>query len=451
MKAGRRISFPRKTPMESKPPTLHPLTRWLQKASPAVFSIYAISAAFTAYFCMYAFRKPFTVAEYKGYTLDLPFLPAMDLKIALLIAQVFGYMLSKFIGIKVISEMSPKGRAFALLVVIGIAEIALLLFALTPRPYNLVWMFINGIPLGMVWGLVFGFLEGRKLSELLGAGLSASYILASGFVKSAGQITMSSWGVSEFWMPFVTGLLFLPLFFACVWMLQRLPPPTAEDEALRTKRVPMQKAERAAFFKAFAPGLLSLIFLYVFLTAFRDFRDNFAREIWTALGYGGSAAIFTSAEIPIAFGVLFALALLMLVKDNRKAMILVHLVMFSGTLLVGLSSLAFQTQIISGRTWMILIGLGLYLAYVPFGCVLFDRLIAAVRYLGNAGFLIYLADSFGYLGSVSVMLFKNFASPQLSWLHFFLRFSYLTSALCCVCFLLSLMYFLHKAKPQPAS
>ena len=35
---------------------------------------------------------------------------------------------------------------------------------------------------------------------------------------------------------------------------------------------------------------------YVLLTAFRDFRDNFAAEIWTALGYGGEAGIFTASE-----------------------------------------------------------------------------------------------------------------------------------------------------------
>ena len=48
------------------------------------------------------------------------------------------------------------------------------LFGLTPPPYNLVWLFCNGVPLGMVFGLVLGFLEGRRQSEAHGAAALAS-------------------------------------------------------------------------------------------------------------------------------------------------------------------------------------------------------------------------------------------------------------------------------------
>ena len=47
-----------------------------------------------------------------------------------------------------------------------------------------------------------------------------------------------------------------------------------------------------------------------------------------------------------------------------------------------------------------MLGLGTYLGYLPFNCLLFDRLIAAFGSVANAGFFIYVADSFGYLGSV---------------------------------------------------
>ncbi|MCB9529171.1 MAG: hypothetical protein H6701_12460, partial [Myxococcales bacterium] len=40
------------------------LTRWLERASPLAFSSYAIAAAFTTYFCMYAFRKPFGAGSF---------------------------------------------------------------------------------------------------------------------------------------------------------------------------------------------------------------------------------------------------------------------------------------------------------------------------------------------------------------------------------------------------
>ncbi|MAZ65185.1 MAG: hypothetical protein CMG51_02520, partial [Candidatus Marinimicrobia bacterium] len=58
-------------------------------------------AAFSTYFCMYAFRKPFSAASYEG----LQFLnTSFDLKTVLVTSQIIGYALSKMIGIKVVSE-----------------------------------------------------------------------------------------------------------------------------------------------------------------------------------------------------------------------------------------------------------------------------------------------------------------------------------------------------------
>ena len=90
---------------------------------------------------------------------------------------------------------------------------------------------------------------------------------------------------------------------------------------------------------------------------------------------------------------------------------------------------------------MILVGLGMYVAYVPYGCVLFDRLIAAVGFVATAGFMIYVTDASGYLGSVALLLYKNFGQADLSWLESFVNISYATSVVCTVCFLGSLVYF----------
>ncbi len=438
-------------------PSSHPLTRWLERASPVAFSTYAIAAAFTTYFCMYAFRKPFGAGTFEGQA-ELPLVGGIDLKILFVVSQVIGYCLSKFTGIKVISEMAAGKRAAAILVVIGVAEAALLLFAILPAPWNAIAMFINGVPLGMVWGLVFGFLEGRRVSEALGAGLSASYIVASGAVKAVGKALIEYGGIDEYWMPVLTGLIFAPLMVFCVWLLARLPPPSAEDERVRVKREPMDGPARKAFVLSFFPGLFFLTFLYIFLTAYRDFRDNFAVEIWAALGYAESPSILATSELYVAFGVMVALGLLMLIKNNRKALMAVHLVMLGGTALVGLSTMAWQAGVLPGidalgatpeAVWMILVGLGLYLAYVPFGCVLFDRMIAAVGVVATAGFMIYVTDAFGYLGSVGLLLYKNFGAPNLSWLDFFVTFSYVTAVLCTASFVASMLYFERRSRPEP--
>lgn len=423
---------------------MNALHRWLTRASPAAFTAYATAAAFATYFCMYGFRKAFAVGTYAGH-LDVPLLGALDLKSAFVIAQVLGYAASKFLGIKIVSELSPARRAGAILVLIGASELALLLFAIIPAPWSALALVLNGLPLGMIWGLVFGFLEGRKVSDLLGAGLCVSFIVSSGFVKTVGKWVMAT-GVSEAWMPFVVGLMFYPPLVLFVALLAQIPPPTAEDEALRTKRLPMDAASRRAFFAAYAPGLVALVGLYVLLTAYRDFRDNFAREIWDALGFAGAPEILTTAELPVALGALIAVAAIVFVKDNRKALLVLHGLMLAGAVLIGASTLAFDAGLIGPVAWMISVGLGLYVGYVPFNSVLFDRLIAAVGSVATAGFLIYVADAFGYLGSVGLLLTKSFAKPELSWLEFFRGMSYVTAAVTAVLYVVSAVYFARRTR-----
>ncbi len=426
------------------------LTARLQTASPVLFGAVATFAAFTTYFSMYAFRKPYGAATWDGVAdVEIPGVGPLDYKIVLVISQVFGYTLSKFAGIKVISEMSAAKRAYALLAFIGFAHASLLLFAILPAPYNAVAMFLNGLPLGMIWGLTFGFLEGRRISEALGAGLSASYIVASGYVKGAGAWLVSQ-GVPDVWMPFLTGAAFWPPLLLAVWLLSALPPPSAEDEAARTRREPMDAAARTAFLKQFWPGLVPLTVLYVLLTAYRDFRDNFAAELWQALGYGSTPSVFATSENYVAFGVMLALGAMMLVKDNRTGLMLVHALMAAGTALVGLSTAMFEWGWIDGYWWMVTVGLGLYLAYVPYGCVLFDRLIAAVGVTATAGFMIYVTDASGYLGSVALMLYRDLGTPDMSWLAFFKGFSWVTTVTCTVLYLVSMAYFWNRTRSSDA-
>jgi hypothetical protein len=210
----------------------------------------------------------------------------------------------------------------------------------------------------------------------------------------------------------------------------------------------MDGPARIAFFKQYWVGLTALTTLYITLTAYRDFRDNFSVEIWKALGYTKQevSALLANTELVVTIGVLVLLALLMLIRDNRKALLAVHVIMLSGTALVGVSTLLFELEMIDAVSWMSLVGLGLYAAYVPFGCILFDRLIATVGAVGTAGFLIYLTDAFGYLGAVNLMLYRDLGQPDLSWLKFFTNVSYLTSIICTALYLVSLFYFAYTTR-----
>jgi hypothetical protein len=416
--------------------TESPVTRWLKQTNSFWFALYATLAAFSLYTCAYAFRKTFSVATFEG----ISYL-GISYKVWLVTFQVVGYGLSKFIGIKAIAELKASSRAVGILWMVSVAGVSWLLFGLVPRPYNIIFLFTNGFPLGLVWGMVFGYLEGRRYTEVLGAGLSVSFIFSAGFAKSVGGFIMRDWGVSETWMPFVTSCVFVVPLLIFLWLLDKLPPPTAKDELLRTRREPMDASARKRFVRTFIPGIILFTLSYMMMTTFRDLRDNFSAEVWKSLGYGDSPEIFTTTEIPVSILVLIVMGTLVMVKHNKLALMIIHAIMFTGMILIGVSTFLFVQQTITPTTWMTLIGLGLYLGYVPFNSVFFDRLLAAFKYVGTVGFGIYVADAFGYLGSVGVLIFKEFAAAKISWLDFFISSGYIVSVAGSLLIAGSMLYF----------
>ena len=416
------------------------LNRWLK--NDIVLTLWASVAAFSTYFSMYAFRKPFTAGTYEDMSVW-----GIDLKIMLIIAQVLGYMLSKFIGIKIISEMSPRNRPLSIVGLIGFSWLALLLFNAVPTEWQPLCMFLNGLPLGLIWGIVFSFLEGRRMTEALGACLAVSFIISSGVVKTVGKTLMLRYGFSEFQIPFITGSLFVIPLLLSVWMLSLIPPPSVLDVENRSPRQPMTGAQRRALFQKYSFGIVCLTAFYFVLTAFRDFRDNFIVELWQSLGYD-DAIILTTAELPVAICVLIVVAATVFIKNNAVAFWYNHLFILIGGITIMFSTYAFEMGFISPIKWMISVGFGLYLAYILFQSLIFERMMATFKEIGNVGFLMYVADAFGYLGSIMVMFYKHFSRLSFSWVNFFVNASYIVGMSCLLLVTASFFYFIQRYETQ---
>jgi hypothetical protein len=415
----------------------------LPPASDWFWGVWSVIAAFGTYFCMYGFRKPFTtIADEPGQLLVW----GLSFKVVLVISQTLGYMLSKFIGIKIISEMPRQRRAVAILVLIGCAELALLGFGLVPRPWNAVCLFFNGLPLGMVFGLVLGFLEGRRATEALAAGLCTSFILADGMTKSVGSWLLEQ-QVPAAWMPFVAGLLFAGPLLAFVWMLARVPPPTNHDVAERSERVTLTRDERWSLFGRHWFGLTAIVLIYLLISILRSIRSDFAPELWQGLNTKVAPEIFSQSEMFVALGVLVVNGALMLVRNSRVAFFASLGVCGTGLVLMIAALLSVQSDRIGGFVFMVLIGLGLYLPYVAIHTTVFERFLAMTRERGNLGFLMYVADAIGYLGVVGVLLCKNLLKVEGTFINFFLTICWIAAGLSLLSLLASWIYFAARARP----
>lgn len=408
--------------------------------------MFAALATFFTYSCMYAYRRAFSAATFEGVSVFSIGSISIGFKTACVIAQVLGYMLSKFIGIKLIAEAKPNVRRKLLLAFIGVAWLALAGFAYVPTAIKPLFMFINGIPLGLVWGLVFSHIEGRRFTEVMGAVLCTSFALASGFVKSIGTLLLGM-GVTSFEMPLVVGAIFAVPMLLSVWLLGQIPPPTKDDVDTRMERVPMTATDRKHILKNYLPGLVLLIIPYIFLSAYRDFRDSFMPEIFKGLGFGGKPQVFTQTELTVTLSVTLVLAFIAFIINNKKAFFTNLTLVFIGVALAGLSTLAFSLNMLPPLWWITLTGFSAYLAYIPYNAFLFERMIALYKLKANAGFFIYLADSFGYLGVVFVTLYKDLFSPALNHLSFFMSISYALAIGGGLFILLGASYFWRRAMP----
>ena len=377
-------------------------------------ALYAAFVSFGTYVFIFGFRKSFTVCTFDGLTFG-----PIAFKTALVISQMFGYLLAKFYGIKFISGLKKVDRYKIIFLLTGISWLAWLLFAIVPAPYNVAFLFLNGFPLGMLWGVVFSYVEGRKTTDFIGAALAVSFIFSSGWVKSVGAWLMEQYQITEFWVPFFTGLVFALPLAIFVYGLEKVPPPSMEDEALRTKRIPMTAMDRKQLVKQYLPGIIAFTAIYLFATIFRDIKDNFSAEMWSEMGFGSKPAIFTQTETPVTIFILIIIAAVVIIKNSFKALMIAHVLILIGFIIAGVSTYFFTNGLLDPFWWMIWVSLGLYLVYIPFNSIYFDRLIAAFSMKGNAGFFIYLADSIGYVGSVSVMLVKEGLSLDIKWVDFF--------------------------------
>lgn len=411
---------------------------YLQNNSP-LFVLFSGTAAFITYCGVYAFRKPFAAATFNGLTIW-----GTDYKIILIIAQAIGYTLSKFLGIRIVSELKPNQRIAAIIILLSIACISLLFFALIPYPYNGYFLVLNGLPLGLLWGIIFSYLEGRRSTEVLGAMMACCFIFSSGIVKAAGRMLIDQFGVTDFWMPFLTGNLFIPIIILGIYMLKRIPAPAKEDEAFRTQRQPMNQTERGKFFRSFAPGIIISIIIYAGLTIFRDLCDNFAVELWTDLGYKHTPEILALSEIPIAICVFIIIGLMMLIKKNKKAFYANQLIILSGGFLLFFTSCLSLLHLISPLFWMIIIGFSMYLLYISFHVMFYERWIALFKYKSNIGYLMYVSDAFGYFGSTCVLFLKGFWNKHISWLHFFSYSGLIIGLSITILSIISLLYFSKK-------
>ena len=402
-----------------------------KQPSDFLFVLWAGGCALLCYSMVYALRKPFTAATFDSITVW-----GFSFKSTITIVQVLGYMLSKFAGIKIISELNHKHRLRFIAGAAILAAVALVFFGLLPMPYNIAAMFVNGLALGCMWGVIFTFLEGRRVTDMLASMLGISMVISSGVAKSTGLFVMNQLHISEFWMPAFIGAFACPLVIGLGWSLSKLPKPNDTDIALKVERVTLDGSHRIAIFHKYALLLTLLLGGSLLLTVLRDIKEDFLVNIFDLTGQ--SDWVFMKIDTIVTITILLLLGMMVFVRNNRSALFILLTGAIIALLALALISANYYRLNLPPLLWLFVISLSLYIPYLAFQTVFFDRFIACFKISGNVGFFIAMVDSLGYAGTVIVLLLKEVIQPQADWLQVFNTMGVAVGTFCAVVFMVSM-------------
>ena len=343
--------------------------------SEVLLILWAGGAALLSYSLVYALRKPYTAASFEG----LEFFGS-DYKVAVTTIQILGYVIAKFFGIKIISELKKENRFRFFVGSAVLAEAALVGFGLLDTPWNVIAMFVNGLSLGCMWGRDIQFYRRTESNRHSGKPVGCKHGVQFGrgeklwvvcHERNAHQPVLDACGHRRF---------ALPLLVLMGYMLKRLPQPTAEDIALRNERVTLDSKGRKALFLKYAP-ILTLLFVGNFmLLVLRDIKEDFLVYILDMSNQ--SSWMFARIDTIVTLIILGIFALFIFFRSNIRALLWLMTLVIAGCLTMTYVSYHYDTLDLSPVMWLFIESLSLYIAYLTFQTVFFDRFIACFRIKG---------------------------------------------------------------------
>ena len=398
-----------------------------KRMSELLLILWAGGAALLSYSLVYALRKPYTAASFEGLTLF-----GTDYKVAVTTIQILGYVIAKFFGIKLISELKRENRFRFFVTSAIMAEVALIGFGVLSAPYNAAAMFFNGLSLGCMWGVIFSFIEGRKVTDMLASLLGVSMVFSSGIAKSFGLFAMNELNIDHFWMPAVIGGVALPLLVLMGYLLKRLPSPTQEDIELRNERVVLDSEGRKRLFLSFAP-ILTLLFIGNFmLLVLRDIKEDFLVLILDMSNQ--SSWLFAQVDTIVTLAILALFSAFVFFRSNIKTLMCLMGIVILSCITMAYVSFNYKALDLQPVVWLFIESLCLYIAYLTFQTIFFDRFIACFRIKGNVGFFIAIIDFIGYMGTVTLLSTKEFLNFDMEWFDMFNHMAFFVGAVCIVLF-----------------
>lgn len=145
------------------------------------------------------------------------------------------------------------------------------------------------------------------------------------------------------------------------------------------------------------------------MVAFRSFRDYFASNVYQdLLNRSVRSSDYLLADWPAAAVACAVMMYISTIRDNRRALVAMHVMMIGGAAILGAVAVLYHLGQLSGMVTMTMIGIGLYIAWLPSQAIIIDRILSATHTAGTSVFLIFATDGLGYAGTLALLFYKSF-------------------------------------------
>lgn len=171
--------------------------------------------------------------------------------------------------------------------------------------------------------------------------------------------------------------------------LNRLPQPTEEDIAMKSERATLNGKQRWELFKNFMPFLMMLFVANIAIVVLRDIKKTFSKYHRCFRIF---ALAFAKIDSVVTLIILVVFGLMVFVKDNLKALSILFRLIIMGMIVMSVVSFGQERFQLPPVVWLFVQSLCLYIAYLTFQTIFFDRFIACFKIHGNVGFFIVTTD-----------------------------------------------------------
>ena len=182
------------------------------------------------------------------------------------------------------------------------------------------------------------------------------------------------------------------------------------------------------------------------LVILRDIKEDFLVRIIDVSEH--SSWMFAQVDSIVTLIILALFGMMVFVKSNIKVLVILLSMVVAGTATMSFVSFNYDTLQLNTVTWLFVQSLSLYIAYLCFQSIFFDRFIACFKIKGNVGFFIVTIDFIGYTGTVLVLMFKEFFTTDIDWLDFYNKMSGYVGLVCTVAFTCSIIYLVQRHRHE---